>query len=69
MDPMANLIDIITQETRLRNYSPKTTKAYTTVARDLFTHFKRSLREVSRREGIIQPNDLSIRKCDQFHLS
>lgn len=47
---MADLIDIITQETKLRNYSPKTTKAYTMVARDLFAYYKRPLRDVSREE-------------------
>lgn len=44
---MINLIDIITRELKLRNYSPKTIKAYTFVARDAFNYFKKPLRELS----------------------
>jgi len=44
---MVNLIDIIIQELKLRNYSPKTIKAYTFVAHDMYQHFKKPLRELS----------------------
>ncbi len=47
---MVNLIDIITQELRLRNYSPKTIKAYTFVARDLYAYFKKPLGNLSEQE-------------------
>ena len=47
---MINLIDIITQELKLRNYSPKTIKAYTFVAKDLYLYFKKPLRELSTGE-------------------
>lgn len=47
---MINLIDIITRELRLRNYSPKTIKAYTFVAKDVFGYFKKPLRELSTDE-------------------
>lgn len=44
---MANLIEILHQEMRLRNYSPKTVKAYTRAIRELYRNVKRSLRELS----------------------
>jgi len=47
---MNNLIDIIIQELKLRNYSPKTIKAYTFVARDLYDYFKKPLRDLSSLE-------------------
>lgn len=47
---MANLIDIITQELKLRNYSPRTIKAYTFVARDLYGYFKKPLGSLSEQE-------------------
>lgn len=47
---MANLIEIITQELKLRNYSPKTIKAYTFVARDLYAYFKKPLGNLSEQE-------------------
>lgn len=47
---MINLIDIITRELKLRNYSPKTIKAYTFVARDMYAYFKKPLRELSTNE-------------------
>lgn len=40
---MADLINIITQELKMRNYSPKTIKAYTFVARDMYGYFKKPL--------------------------
>lgn len=47
---MINLLDIITQELKLRNYSPKTIKAYTFVAKDLYSHFKKPLRGLTMNE-------------------
>ncbi|NMC52002.1 tyrosine-type recombinase/integrase [Candidatus Kuenenbacteria bacterium] len=47
---MMNLIDIIIQELKLRNYSPKTIKSYTFVARDLYNCCKKPLRELSMEE-------------------
>jgi len=44
---MADLINIIEQELKLRNYSPKTIKAYTFVARDLYEYFKKPLGTLS----------------------
>lgn len=47
---MADLIDIIVQELKLRNYSPKTIKAYTFVARDLYGYFKKPPRTLSQQD-------------------
>ena len=47
---MNDLIDIIIQELKLRNYSPKTIKAYTYVARNMYEHFKKPLRRLSSLE-------------------
>lgn len=44
---MANLIDIIEQEMKIRNYSPKTIKAYVAVAGDFYSFFKKPIRESS----------------------
>ncbi|MBI4272249.1 tyrosine-type recombinase/integrase [Candidatus Uhrbacteria bacterium] len=44
---MPNLIEILHQEMRLRNYSPKTVKAYTRVIGDLYKKVKKPLRELS----------------------
>lgn len=41
---MASLIDIVTREMKLRNYSRKTIKAYTDVYRDLYTAVGQPLR-------------------------
>ncbi len=42
-----NLLEILTQEMKLRNYSPKTAEAYTRVVRDVYNFFKRPPRELS----------------------
>jgi len=47
---MASLIEIIHQEMRLRNYSPKTFKAYTHVIEDLYKKIKRPLRELEEND-------------------
>lgn len=47
---MADLIEIITRELKLRNYSQKTVTSYTAVARDAYAYFKRPLREVARED-------------------
>ncbi|HPI67370.1 MAG TPA: tyrosine-type recombinase/integrase [bacterium] len=47
---MEDLINIIIQELKLRNYSPKTIKAYAFVAKDLYLYFKKSLRDLSNSE-------------------
>ncbi|MDO8490054.1 MAG: tyrosine-type recombinase/integrase [bacterium] len=47
---MPDLIEIIRQEMRLRNYSPKTLRAYTRVISDLYKIIKKPLREVSQDE-------------------
>ena len=47
---MLTLIDIVERETKLRNYSPRTTEAYSRVAKDLYSHFKKPLRDVKRDE-------------------
>lgn len=47
---MTDLVEIITQELKLRNYSPKTIKAYTFVARDLYAYFKKPLSNLSEQE-------------------
>jgi len=44
---MANLIDIINQEMQLRNYSPKTIKAYLEVVKDLYAYVKKPLSELT----------------------
>jgi len=48
---MANLLEIIEQEMKLRNYSPKTIKAYVAVVKDLLLHFKpKSLRLLNNQD-------------------
>ncbi len=47
---MSDLIDIITQELKIRNYSPKTIKAYCGVARDLYGFYKKPLRLLTKEE-------------------
>jgi integrase/recombinase XerD len=48
---MADLIKIIEQEMKLRNYSIKTIKAYTAVIKDLFYfHKKKNLKELTNQE-------------------
>lgn len=44
---MLNLVEIIRQEMLLRNYSPKTLRAYTRVVGDLYKNVKRPLRDLS----------------------
>jgi len=43
---MANLVNIVQQEMKLRNYSPKTIAAYVHVFKDVYQYFHRPLREV-----------------------
>ncbi|MDO8591269.1 MAG: tyrosine-type recombinase/integrase [bacterium] len=45
-----NLLDILTREMKLRNYSPKTIEAYVRVAKDLYVFYKRPPRELSDEE-------------------
>ena len=45
-----NLVDILTREMKLRNYSPKTIEAYVRVAKDLYIFYKRSPREITDEE-------------------
>src|SRR3989344_6073054 len=47
---MANLVDIVTREMRLRNYSPKTIDAYLRVIGDLYAFFKKPLKDVREEE-------------------
>ncbi len=47
---MANLLEIVTQEMRLRNYSPRTVAAYTAVFKNAYVYFKKPLREVHPEE-------------------
>ena len=44
---MSNLLAIVTQEMRLRNYSPRTIEAYTRVFTDIYTYFNRPPRDLS----------------------
>ena len=47
---MANLIEIIVQEMKLRNYSVHTIKAYTTVVSQLYTYTQKPPRDLSHEE-------------------
>jgi len=47
---VSNLLDIITREMKLRNYSPKTIEAYTRVIKDIYAFFGRSPRDLSEEE-------------------
>lgn len=47
---MADLISIIKQELRLRNYSPKTIEAYSAVIKDLYLFYKKPIKELSNNE-------------------
>lgn len=44
---MSNLIDIVTQEMQLRNYSPKTIAAYSRIYVEVFKFFHKSLKELN----------------------
>jgi len=54
---MPSLLEIISQEMKLRNYSPKTIKAYTSVVTQLYQHTKKP------------PKNLSTEEIKQFLLS
>src|SRR3989338_3606894 len=45
--PMPDLLEIIRQEMLLRNYSPRTLKAYSRIISDLYKKAKKPLRELS----------------------
>ncbi len=47
---MSNLLEIVTQEMTLRNYSPKTIKAYTRVIKDIYVFYKYPLKNLSEQE-------------------
>ncbi|MBU0579326.1 site-specific integrase [Patescibacteria group bacterium] len=47
---MPNLIDILTREMKLRNYSPKTIKAYSSVIQDLYKSCKKLPRDLETEE-------------------
>ncbi|MCB9798963.1 site-specific integrase [Candidatus Nomurabacteria bacterium] len=47
---MPNLIEIITQEMKIRNYSPKTIKSYTSVTSSLYKFTKKPPRELDQNE-------------------
>ncbi|MFA4873233.1 MAG: site-specific tyrosine recombinase/integron integrase [Patescibacteria group bacterium] len=47
---MANLLDILTREMVLRNYSRKTIAAYTSAVKGLFTFYRKPLRDLSLEE-------------------
>ena len=47
---MPNLLDIITKEMTLGNYSGKTIKAYSAVYKDIYKKFKRPLRDITEDE-------------------
>jgi len=47
---MPGLIEIITKEMKLRNYSVHTIKAYSSVARNVFDHFGKPLRDILQTE-------------------
>ena len=47
---MSDLIKIITDEMKLRNYSRNTIEAYTRVIRDVYNYFKKSPRELTTEE-------------------
>ncbi|HLD21522.1 MAG TPA: tyrosine-type recombinase/integrase [Patescibacteria group bacterium] len=47
---MPNLLDILKQQTALQNYSPKTTGSYTSVAKQLYRHFKKPLNTLTNNE-------------------
>lgn len=47
---MANLVDIVTREMRLRNYSRKTIDAYVHVIRDLYASYRKPLKELTEEQ-------------------
>ena len=47
---MPNLLDIISREMKLRNYSPKTMAAYVGVAKDLYKFVKKPIRDLTTAE-------------------
>lgn len=47
---MLNLIEIITRDMKLRNYSPKTIKAYVGVIKDLYKFSEKSLEKLSNED-------------------
>ena len=47
---MANLLDILKREMKLRNYSKKTLAAYAAVVKDLYKFYSKSLKNLSVEE-------------------
>ena len=47
---MGSLLTIVTREMKIRNYSEKTILSYTRIYREVYTYFKRPLRDVTRDE-------------------
>jgi site-specific recombinase XerD len=47
---MPNLLEIITQEMKLRNYSFKTIEAYTRVVKDIYNFYKKPPRDLSEQD-------------------
>lgn len=45
-----DLLQILTREMKLRNYSPRTIEAYLWVAKDIYSIYKRPLRELKEEE-------------------
>lgn len=44
---MADLLEIISREMKLRNYSPKTAEAYARVAKDVYSYFKKPIGQLA----------------------
>jgi integrase/recombinase XerD len=47
---MSGLIEIISRNMKIRNYSQQTIKAYSSVARNVFNFFEKPLREINQQE-------------------
>lgn len=47
---MPNLLEVLKREMRCRNYSPRTIKTYCSVTKQLYTFFKKPIREVGQND-------------------
>lgn len=59
---MAGLLEMLNREMRIRNYSPRTIKAYAGIAKDLYRFTRRPLKTLSAIE-VKEDDDTHCKVC------